>query len=132
LQFYTNGQIIGILKIIKIPLYREFLQFIKTTKLLQFIKNGQIIAILLTAIKKRPNYCNYANYKNSPLYGVFAIYKNDQIVAIYKNGQIIAILQIAIKNGQIIAILKIIKIPLYRELLQFIKTTKSLQFILQC
>jgi hypothetical protein len=45
------------------------------------------------------------------------------IFEIYKNGQIIAILQIAIyKNGQIIAIFQIIKNPLYRFALQFIKT----------
>jgi hypothetical protein len=30
-----NGQIIAILQIYKIPLYREFFQFIKTAKLLQ-------------------------------------------------------------------------------------------------
>jgi hypothetical protein len=48
---------------------------------------------------------------------------------IYKNGQIIAILQILIYTyGQIIAILQIIKIPLYREFLQLIKTAKLLQF----
>jgi hypothetical protein len=48
--------------------------------------------------------------------------------AIYKNGQINAILQIAIyKNRQIIAILQIIKIPLYKEFLQFIKTATILQ-----
>jgi hypothetical protein len=45
-----------------------------------------------------------------------------------KNGGIIAILPIAIyKSSQIIAILQIIKIPLYRECLQFIKTAKLLQ-----
>jgi hypothetical protein len=55
---YKNGQIIAILQIIKMSLYREFLQFIKTAKLLQFCKLQFI---------KRPNYCNFANYKNSPL-----------------------------------------------------------------
>jgi hypothetical protein len=35
---YKYGQIIAILQIIKIPLYMEFLQFIKAAKLLQFCK----------------------------------------------------------------------------------------------
>jgi hypothetical protein len=65
---------------------------------LQFIKNGQIIAILQIAIyKTRPNYCDFANYENSHLWGFLAIYKSSQIIAIlqiaiYKNGQIIAII----------------------------------------
>jgi hypothetical protein len=45
-----------------------------------------------------------------------------------KNGQINTILHLAIyENGQIIAILQIIKIPLYRKCLQFIKTATLLQ-----
>jgi hypothetical protein len=45
---YKNGHIIAILQIIKVPLYRKCLQFIKTAKLLQIAiyKKGQIIAIL--------------------------------------------------------------------------------------
>jgi hypothetical protein len=50
-------------------------------------------------------------------------------IAIYKSGQITTIVQIAIyKNGQIIAIFQIIKIPLYRDVLQLIKTAELLQF----
>jgi hypothetical protein len=35
------------------------------------------------------------------------------------------------KNGQIIAILQIMKIPLYRDVLQFIKTATLLQIMIQ-
>jgi hypothetical protein len=74
IAIYKNGQIIAILQIIKNTLYREFLKFIKTAKLLQFWKLFKF-----------------------PSIGIFEIYKYGQIIAIlqiaiYKNGQIIAIL----------------------------------------
>jgi hypothetical protein len=64
-------------------------------------KNGQINANWQIEIIKRPNYCNFANgnLKKRPNYCNFANYSNSHLIgmfAIYKNGQIIAILQIAI------------------------------------
>jgi hypothetical protein len=83
-------------------------------------KNGKIIVIIQIAINKKGQIIAILQIAN---------YENGQMITIYKNGQIIAILQIAIyKYGQIIAILQIIKIPLYRDFLQFKKTVKLLQF----
>jgi hypothetical protein len=61
IAIYKNGQINAIWQIIKIPLYRDFLQFIKTAKIIAILqigiyKNGQIIAG-----KKIPSIENFCN-----------------------------------------------------------------------
>jgi hypothetical protein len=65
IAIYKNGQINAIWQIIKIPLYRDFLQFIKTAK---------IIAIL--QIKKIPSIENVAIYKNGQIIAIVRIIKN--------------------------------------------------------
>jgi hypothetical protein len=62
---YWNGQINAILQIIKIPLYRDVLQFIKTAKIIAILqiaiyKNGKIIAI--SQIKKIPLYSDFLQF----------------------------------------------------------------------
>jgi hypothetical protein len=68
-----NGQNNAIWQIMKIPLYREFLQIYKNGKIIAILqiviyKNGQIIAILPIAMSKNGQInAIWANYKNSPL-----------------------------------------------------------------
>jgi hypothetical protein len=101
-----TAKLMQFLQIIQIPLYRDFLQFIKTAKLLpffklQFIKTAKLLQLRKLQFLKTANKLQFANcnYKNGqiiallqiikiPLYrDCFTIYANSQIVAIYKNGQ---------------------------------------------
>jgi hypothetical protein len=112
LQFYKNSHIIAILPKKLIPLYREFLQFIKTAKLWQFSK----LEFIKTA--KLLQFCKLLK---SPLQRIFAYSQKSQIIAIlqiaiYKKRPNYCNLQIAIDiNGRINAIWYIIKIPLYKD-----------------
>jgi hypothetical protein len=105
------------LHIFKIPLYTEFLQFMKTAKLLQFCKLLKLpsIGVFLQFIKtaKLLQFCKLKFIKTAKLLQFCKLVKFPSIgnFAIYKHGQIIAIKQIAIyKNGQIIAIISNINI----------------------
>jgi hypothetical protein len=70
IAIYKNGQIIAILQIIKNPLYREFLKFIKTAKLLKFGK----LQFIKTA--KLLQFCKLLKF---PSIGSFEIYKNGKL-----------------------------------------------------
>jgi hypothetical protein len=66
-QLKKPSQIKAILQIIKIPLYRDFLQFIKTAKIIAILqianyKNGQIIAILQIAIYENRQIPSIGNF----------------------------------------------------------------------
>jgi hypothetical protein len=65
IAIYKHGQINAIWQLIKIPLYRDFLQFIKTAKIIAILqmaiyKNGQIIAILQQ--QKNPVYREFFQF----------------------------------------------------------------------
>jgi hypothetical protein len=73
IAIYKNGQIIAIMQIIKIPLYKHFLQFMKaakllqfcqlqyflTAKLLQFCESQSIIKTAKIAKSSNPEFTNY-------------------------------------------------------------------------
>jgi hypothetical protein len=79
-------------------------------------KNGQIIAIL--QIIKIPSIGNFCKFTKTAKLLQFCKLQFIKTAKLFH-------LQIAIyKNGQINAIWQIIKIPLYKNLFQFIKTAK--------
>jgi hypothetical protein len=67
IAIYKNGQIVALLQIIQIPLYRDCLQFIKTAKIIAILqiaiyKNGHIIAICKLQFIKTAKLMQFANY----------------------------------------------------------------------